>query len=151
MLEVVQLVFLLIGLILAMNIHPKCNFIWNPIHLDRIRQNSTYQYVPFCTGTYWYVLVHSFNAGTYCYVQVHTWKKTCDYLIHPGSDLRVKFNSLHVLCKRYDMIKSNFKKSNHYVLVLTGTYWYRHAAHTRFISMMIYWLEHLGYRNQYGI
>ncbi len=54
-----------------------------------------------------YILV---RTGTYWYVLVRTWKQTCDYLIHPGSDLRVEFNSVHVLCKRYDMMESNFKK-----------------------------------------
>ncbi len=32
--------------------------IWNPIHLDRIGQNSTYQYVLVCTSMYKYVPVH---------------------------------------------------------------------------------------------
>ncbi len=106
--------------------------LWNPIHLDRIRQNSTYQYVPVCTGTYWYVRVHSFNASTYWYVQVRTWKKTFDYLIHPGSDLRVKLNSAHILCKKYDRMKSNFKKckihiwnrEQHYRNRVFSTYWF---------------------------
>ena len=69
-------------------------------------------YILVCTGTDWYVLVH-------------TWKKTCDYLIHPGSDLRVKFNSVHVLCKRYDRMKSNLKKCKVQVMhVHISTYWY---------------------------
>ncbi len=34
--------------------------IWNPIHLDRIRQNRMYRYVPVCTGTYRYMQVQDF-------------------------------------------------------------------------------------------
>ena len=46
--------------------------IWNPIHLDRIRQNRMYRYVPVCTGTYRYMQVQDFLSSTYWYVLVCT-------------------------------------------------------------------------------
>ena len=36
--------------------------------------------------------------------------KICDFLIHPGNALRVKYNSVQLLCKRYNRMMSNHKK-----------------------------------------
>ena len=114
-------------------------------------QDQAKQYVPVCTGLYQYILVRTVTFIQCWYVLVRTGtyleEEGCDYLIHPGSDLRVKFNSVHVLCKRYDRMKSNFKKCKVQVMhVHISTY--RHEPHTRFISMMLCWLEHLSYRSQ---
>ena len=99
--------------------------IWNPVHLDRIGQNRTYQYVPVRTSTYQYMSVQHFFMSTYWYVLVRTWNKTRRNLIHPGSALRVKYNSVQLLCKRYDRMTSNFKKCKVQVMqVLIGMYWY---------------------------
>ncbi len=46
--------------------------IWNPVPLDRIRQNGTYWYVPVRTGTTRYKSVREFHGCTYRYVPVHT-------------------------------------------------------------------------------
>ena len=46
--------------------------IWNPVPLDRIRQNGTYWYVPVRTSTTLYKTVREFDGSTYRYVPVHT-------------------------------------------------------------------------------
>ena len=46
--------------------------IWNPVPLDRIGQNGTYQYVPVHGGTTWYRSVSEFLIRTRQYVPVHT-------------------------------------------------------------------------------
>ncbi len=123
--------------------------IWNPVHLDRIRQNSTYWYVLVRTSTYWYMSVHDLHTSTYWYVPVRTLNKTCGFLIHPGSSLRVKYNSVQLVCKRQDSMMSNFKKCKvqvnqvhigtyWYVLVRTGTYMYRHQPQKRFNGITLY-------------
>ncbi len=88
-----------------------------------------YEYVLVCTRTCQYkdlgwVHVH---VSTYQYVRLRTLKQTCGFLIHPGSVLRVKYNSVQLLCKGYDMMMSNFKKfcsKVQVILVHTGMYWY---------------------------
>jgi hypothetical protein len=90
--------------------HNKTLHIWNPVHLDRIGQNHTYQYVPVRTSVYRNMSVQDCVMSTYWYVLVRTWNKTRRYLRHPGSALRVKYNSVQLLCKRYDRMTSNFKK-----------------------------------------
>ncbi len=91
--------------------------ICNPVHLYRIRQNRT------STRMYWYMSVHELHTSTYWFVPVRTLNKTCGFLIHPGSvlslSLRVKYNSVHLLCKRYYRMMSNFKKCK----VQVSTYW----------------------------
>ena len=56
----------------------------------------------------------------------------------------VKFNSVHVLCKRYDRMKSNFKKCKVQVMHVQTTSFiesqYRHVH----ISMYWYVLVHTG-------
>jgi hypothetical protein len=46
--------------------------IWNPVPLDRIRQNGTYWYVPVRTSATRYKTVREFDGSTYRYVPVRT-------------------------------------------------------------------------------
>ncbi len=87
------------------------------------QENRIYWYVR--TSTYWYMSVQDLHTSTYCYVLVRTLNKTCGFPIHPGSSLRVKYNSVHLLCKRYDSMMSNFKNCKVQVIqVHIGMYWY---------------------------
>ncbi len=59
-----------------------CRTIWNPVHLDRIRKNSTYSHVPVFTSTYWNIF-KNFSlvyASTYWYILICTFEKTCHFL-----------------------------------------------------------------------
>jgi hypothetical protein len=60
--------------------------IWNPVHLDKIRQNRTYSYVQVRTGTYQYVPVHGSTRISLQYMAVHT--GTYEYVLLKG----------HVVC-----------------------------------------------------
>ncbi len=104
-------------------------FQMNPIHLDRIRQNCTYWYVPVRTSTYQYMPVQKLYNGTYQYVPVRTRNRTLGYLIHAGRAQKVNCNSVQLPCKSYDGMMSKLKKNARfrqckYILVRTGTYWY---------------------------
>jgi hypothetical protein len=69
--------------------------------------------------------VQELYTSTYWYVQVRKLNKTCGFLIHPGSALRVKYNSVQHLRKRYDRRMSTFKKCKVQVMqVHIGTYWH---------------------------
>jgi hypothetical protein len=57
----------------------------------------------------WWISVQELHTSTYWYVPVRTLNKTCGFLIHPGSALSVKYNSVQLLCKRYVRMMSNFK------------------------------------------
>ena len=96
---------------------------------------STYQYV-LVTGN-WYIL--GIRHEHIAYTQPD-----------PGSALRVKDNSVHLLftrCDRMTVMTSNFKKCivqvtqvhTIAILVYDGTYWYRDQLHTRFISTILHW------------
>jgi hypothetical protein len=88
-------------------------------------QDQAKLYVPVRTSTYWYMSVQDLHTSTYWYVPVRTLNKTCGFPIYPGSSLRVKYNSVQLLCKRYDSMMSNFKKCKVQVIqVHIGTYWY---------------------------
>ncbi len=63
--------------------------IWNLIHLDRIRQNCIYRYVPVRTGMYWYMQVQQFLSSMTWYVLACTKIMTWRFLIHAGSSSRV--------------------------------------------------------------
>ncbi len=129
--------------------------IWNPIHLDRIRQKSTYLDVLVRTSKYWYRPV---RASTYQYqyilVRTGTYKKHDLRGSHTnsGSAPRVNCNSVHFPCMRYDRMMSKFKKCKSsgkestywYVLVRTGTYRNRHQPHPHFISMLRSPLSYAG-------
>ncbi len=112
--------------------------IWNPIHLDKIRQNRLYSgwyvlvrtstwYVPVRTGTWRYMNFTSVHGSTYWYVRVRTFERTCGLLTHPGSVLRVKNNHAQLLCKANDMMLSNFQKCKVWRIIVHTcmyTYWY---------------------------
>ncbi len=77
-----------------------------------------------------YILV---RTVTYWYVQEHTWKKTCDYLIHPDSDLRVKFDSASGI---------QYSSIYRYIPVYTGIYYamvYHGIWFTSKVYTSIYW------------
>jgi len=61
------------------------NFIWNPVHLDRIGQIGTYWYVPVRTGTTRYKAVRESHGRTYWYVLVHTSTYTQEDKLFPDS------------------------------------------------------------------
>ncbi len=91
-------------------------------------QDQAKSYVPVCTCTYQYILVHVSTRITYQDILVRTctyfFNKTFGFLIHPGNSLRVKYNSVQLLCKRYDRMMSNFKKCKVQVVqVHIGSYW----------------------------
>ncbi len=68
--------------------------IWNPVYLDRVWQNGTYQYIPVHTSTYQYMTVHDRTRIPHCTKQyipvIHIFKKKCSFLNHPERDKRGK-------------------------------------------------------------
>jgi hypothetical protein len=114
--------------------------IWNPIHLDKIRQNRTYRYLRYVqvrTITWQYMNFTSVHGSTYWYVPVRTFERTCGLLTNPGSVLRVQNNHGQLLCKGYNTMMSNFQKCQvQRNTVHSGTYWYvlvRTSTETHFI------------------
>jgi hypothetical protein len=55
---------------------------------------------------------------TYWYILVHTFEKTCGFLIHPGSVLRIKCNSVQLLCKGCYIMMPKFKKCKVQVILV---------------------------------
>jgi hypothetical protein len=104
------------------------SFILIPLHLGRIRQHSTYSYIPVRTGTSrtcQYKIFTSVHISTYQYIPVLNLKII--WFSHtPGSVLRVKYNSVQLLCKGHDMMMmSIFRKCEVQVFLLhAGTYRY---------------------------
>ncbi len=82
--------------------------IWNPVHLDRIRQIGTARYVLVHTSTWQYMTVREFYI---CMRQYVTWKTTCSFLAQPEGNKRDKLKSVQLLCMWYYMTKSIFKTS----------------------------------------
>ncbi len=99
--------------------------IWIPLHLDRIRQNRTYWYVPVHGSTWIVTLVHE---STCWYVRVRTFERTCGLLTHPGSVLKALqcFESTYARDTIWSCQISQYAKfrETQYIMVHTGSYWY---------------------------
>ncbi len=105
-------------------------YIWNPVQLDRIKQNHTYwyTYVLVRTSTWQYKNFTSVHGSTYWYLLVCALERTCGLFTHPS-----RVFSLIQQCtapmwgirhddSKFPKVQSSENHSTYsYVLVRTGT------------------------------